>query len=58
MIITKGYFSWNLFNYGNGMVKECPECDSREIRDEICMECGYKPSLQLWRDPPYGKVAK
>ena len=55
-MIKKGYFPWTYFNYGYGMVKECPKCSGREIKDEICMKCGYKPSLQLWKSPPYGKV--
>ena len=42
--ITRGYHAWNVWNG----VKECPECRSKDILDEICMKCGYKPSLQKY----------
>ena len=55
-MITKGRHPWDLINLGNGMVRQCPACGGREILDDICMQCGYKPSLQLWKTPPYGKI--
>ena len=41
-MITKGFHPWDLINLGNGMVRQCPKCDSFEIKDDMC-ECGYTP---------------
>jgi hypothetical protein len=49
-IITEGSHSWNLANYGNGMIRECPVCGGEKIRDDKCMRCGYTPG-----DDPFGK---
>jgi hypothetical protein len=54
-IITKGRHPWNLISTGKGIVRECPKCNSRDIRGNhfkdmgnkeweqvyICYECGY-----------------
>ena len=41
-MITKGRHPWDLINLGNGMVRQCPKCDSFEIKNDMC-ECGYTP---------------
>jgi hypothetical protein len=46
MIITIGNHPWNIHPTRKGERRECPECRSNEIKNNICLKCGYSPKKQ------------